>query len=276
MQFKLNMRAAMLFALAAFFVCAANSKSYAITVLTDGTWGSSSYVCAGLSGCLPAYTSYFSGGGSQTLTQSYTDNGTATATGIGSVPSNASPSISVTSTVVDHDPNVATGSFADALMTYTYYVELLGPTGTISVNITRDLSSTNNFLDSASLNITYDNGAASMLSESVGGATGVTSINGTITESMIEGTPYEIVMTAAAAANGSNPSGSASIDPFMFLNQVDINDGYSLIFSPNVANGPISSTPLPATLPLFFTGIAGLGALGLRKKRKKNMSLAAA
>ena len=32
---------------------------------------------------------------------------------------------------------------------------------------------------------------------------------------------------------------------------------------------PPSETPLPAALPLFATGVAGLAAMGLRKRRKQ-------
>ena len=37
----------------------------------------------------------------------------------------------------------------------------------------------------------------------------------------------------------------------------------------------IAQTPLPATLPLFATGFAGLGLLGWRRKRKNVSALAA-
>ena len=39
---------------------------------------------------------------------------------------------------------------------------------------------------------------------------------------------------------------------------------------------PTSVTPLPATLPLFGTGLGGLGLLGWRRKRKASAALAAA
>jgi hypothetical protein len=32
-------------------------------------------------------------------------------------------------------------------------------------------------------------------------------------------------------------------------------------------DGPVSTVPLPATLPLFATGLAGLGLLGWRRKK---------
>jgi len=46
-----------------------------------------------------------------------------------------------------------------------------------------------------------------------------------------------------------------------------------------LGDGPCSSTvsavPIPATLPLFASGLAGLGLLGWRRKRKTSAAIAA-
>jgi hypothetical protein len=42
---------------------------------------------------------------------------------------------------------------------------------------------------------------------------------------------------------------------------------YSIITSPGVGNSP-PATPVPAALPLFATGLGGLGLFGWRRKRK--------
>ena len=47
-------------------------------------------------------------------------------------------------------------------------------------------------------------------------------------------------------------------------------------FVPFGLTGYIQATPLPAALPLFATGVGGLGLLGWRKKRKNATVLAAA
>jgi hypothetical protein len=73
---------------------------------------------------------------------------------------------------------------------------------------------------------------------------------------------------------------------FMFFSYVD-NDTYSIglgfnshhseidVFSDTVGNWVVEGqmteqveTPLPAALPLFATGLGGLGLLGWRRKRK--------
>ena len=59
---------------------------------------------------------------------------------------------------------------------------------------------------------------------------------------------------------------SASGDPFIFIDPSV--SGYSIELSDGVANGLLSSTPLPAALPLFATGLGAMGLLGWRRKRK--------
>ena len=72
-----------------------------------------------------------------------------------------------------------------------------------------------------------------------------------------------------AAGNISGPPGS-------FLDGISHRSGTEEIAE---ADGPISSTPIPATLPLFAIGLGGLGLIGLiakRGKQKQSSALAAA
>jgi hypothetical protein len=64
--------------------------------------------------------------------------------------------------------------------------------------------------------------------------------------------------TAAAA--------QASIDPYFFIDLPDPS-GYSILVTDGVGNAT-SATPVPPTLPLFASGLGGLGLLGWRRKRK--------
>jgi hypothetical protein len=61
---------------------------------------------------------------------------------------------------------------------------------------------------------------------------------------------------------------SAGIDP-SFANDAQ------LIFSAGIQND-VSSTPLPATLPLFATGLGALGLFGWRRKRMDAAAISAA
>ena len=54
------------------------------------------------------------------------------------------------------------------------------------------------------------------------------------------------------------------MDSPIFDQVVNFNDG-AVAFPPTLS---IDTTPLPATLPLFATGLGGLGLLGWRRKRK--------
>jgi hypothetical protein len=54
--------------------------------------------------------------------------------------------------------------------------------------------------------------------------------------------------------------GSAYVDPIIEIDPDFANaSGYSLVFSTGIGNGV---TPIPATLPLFATGLGALGVLG--------------
>jgi len=75
---------------------------------------------------------------------------------------------------------------------------------------------------------------------------------------------YIISVDAAANADSSHPSETAAMDPYF-----TVPAGYTLEISSGVINAPLqSTTPLPAALPLFVTGLGGLGLMGWRRKRK--------
>jgi hypothetical protein len=52
----------------------------------------------------------------------------------------------------------------------------------------------------------------------------------------------------------------------------DVGDTITLTFT---VAGHVGATPIPATLPLFATGLSGLGLLGWRRKRKNAAAIAA-
>jgi hypothetical protein len=103
-----------------------------------------------------------------------------------------------------------------------------------------------------------------------------TGFNGEMQLLLLPGT-YLVELQANAAGFGDGSSGSATADPHFFIDtSFDTSfdpTGYSVSVDSDVGNGfppgfGPTVTPLPAALPLFATGIGGLGLLGWRRKRK--------
>jgi hypothetical protein len=77
-------------------------------------------------------------------------------------------------------------------------------------------------------------------------------------------TIYTVALLASVSSNpsvGGFDTLSAFVDP-----QFIVPIGYSLEFSDGVGNG--ATTPIPAALPLFLSGLGTMGLLGWRRKRK--------
>ena len=56
--------------------------------------------------------------------------------------------------------------------------------------------------------------------------------------------------------------------------QVSVNDPLIYAYGPESGNQAIAATPLPAALPLFATGLGGMGLLGWWRKRNKRTNAA--
>jgi hypothetical protein len=87
----------------------------------------------------------------------------------------------------------------------------------------------------------------------------------------LPGIEYDIAMEAKASATANllvGAGASASIDPLFTIDPTfAFANDFTLVFSDGIDNGP-TNTPVPAALPLFVTGLGGLGLLGWRRKRK--------
>jgi hypothetical protein len=80
-----------------------------------------------------------------------------------------------------------------------------------------------------------------------------------------------IALNSGCPINSQTCMGTISVDPVLYVDPSDpYASDYQLVFSDGIINigDGLSTTPLPATLPLFATGFAGLGLLGWRRKRK--------
>ena len=65
-----------------------------------------------------------------------------------------------------------------------------------------------------------------------------------------------------------NPDGSNTLDIYLV-------DGADWDVQTKIAAAVVDPTPLPAALPLFATGLGGLGLFGWRRKRKNGAAIAA-
>jgi len=87
-----------------------------------------------------------------------------------------------------------------------------------------------------------------------------------------------LIFTNPSPGAGSTSSFSGSIsstlnptNPYSLTEQVVITgtaQGEQVSYDANLIGRPVVVTPLPAALPLFATGLAALGLLGWRRKRK--------
>jgi hypothetical protein len=170
---------------------------------------------------------------------------------------------------------------AQANITYLYFIELTGPSGTVALTVNTTGSATGSstaavvILNTASLVVAYqaltsggtdsvfDNGV--FLLNSAG-----TSFDRSDVVNITEGTVYEVAMEVRVSVDSSNPLGTSSVDPFF---QFPV--GYSLDISSGVGNSPLSETPLPAALPLFAGGLGFVGFLAKRRKSSKRVLAAA-
>jgi hypothetical protein len=75
--------------------------------------------------------------------------------------------------------------------------------------------------------------------------------------------PYSLIMNLSEPL----PLGGG-VDPV--LGGAITNEHFSNV-STQIGDGVVETTPLPATIPLFATGLGGLGLLGWRRKRKAQL-----
>lgn len=181
------------------------------------------------------------------------------------------------------------------LVSLSYYMYVDGAAGTnVSVNLQTNLSSSSHsdggaeFASASAAVSILTLGGGQLGGQATcmtGSPTCIPSYNGTFQVTVPADQFIKVLVVASAGTLGAelvpcgsafcerNPLGgfaSASADPYLFLDQDVLDQGYTLFVSPDVANGPTSpgTTPLPASLPLFAGGLGALGVLGWRRKKK--------
>jgi hypothetical protein len=185
----------------------------------------------------------------------------SSADGSASVQSTPTPLPAITSTATAG----ATATAAEATATLYYYFDISGP-GVIpgaSVNIIAN-GSLHSDIGATSTDFLRVAGATIVNATSVGGNNNGAFTTSATVSSLFTNVDYLIEMTVFAIAH---PSGTAItfLDPYFFLDQNLVDLGYSISTSPGIGNS--AATPLPAALPLFATGLVGLGWLARRRRK---------
>jgi len=166
-----------------------------------------------------------------------------------------------------------------AISTLTYFFSVVGGNvgDAVKVDVATSLSATASsdlFFGLAKIDVGGTNNERAVCTDSQCAST---QFNGIINLTANSGTA--VMVQILVEANGNSlavGSASASADPFIFIDPTDPNASeYAIIVSDGVGNA-LATTPLPATLPLFSTGLGALGLLGWRRKRKASTAVLAA
>jgi len=174
-------------------------------------------------------------------------------------------------------PDAAHESSATSEITLQYFVSINGPRAgeTVPVIVTAQALFNGSFTGnvatngiSAELGFALNGPSGNLLFYGQGGSfTSNDEVN------LISGDLYVVNMFADLQSIVRGPgraTGEAMIDPVFTIDPNFAEAGlFSLEFSDGIANVSAgSATPLPAALPLFATGLGGLGLLGWRRKKR--------
>lgn len=183
------------------------------------------------------------------------------------------PTPSITATAVGYDPAAANGSaFAQGL--FRYFGQVIAPGGAVvptTINVVSHYSLFSQFGPG--------DGSDARVKLEVFGTTVVpltasteASNNGSFSRSMTvpvnTNQTFNVEMLVRAWTFETGTTATAFLDPFFFLDPIQIDQGFTLEFSPGMGNLNAAATPVPAALPLFVSGLAGLGFLVRRRRRR--------
>lgn len=175
------------------------------------------------------------------------------------------------------------GSTAEA--TIDYYFEAVGPTNT---SVLFDIQAGGSASETGSGNAfahLYLNGS-SVIGEpgTLTSACSAYEVNGcgSISSAFIlnsvfsaqSGTVQQIEIDVDGDVNQNGGTYMASVDPTITIDPgfLAANPGFTLEFSSNVTQNPISPIPLPDARPLIASGLGALGLVGRRKRREARAS----
>jgi len=182
------------------------------------------------------------------------------------------PTPSITATATGYDTTASSGAaFAQGL--FRYYGQVIAPGGAVvptTVNVETNYSLFSQagpgFGSDARVSLNVFGTDVVPLTASTEGSN-----NGSFFKSMTvpvnTNQTYFVEMLLRSWTFEPGVSATAFMDPLFSLTPSQISQGYTLQFSANVSNA-VATTPVPAALPLFMSGLAGLGLLAHRRWRR--------
>jgi len=182
------------------------------------------------------------------------------------------PTPSVTATATGYDTTASPGSaYAQGL--FRYFGQVIAPGGAVvptSVNVLTNFSLFSQagpgFGSDARVSLNVFGTDVVPLTFSTEGSN-----NGSFSKSMTvpvnTNQTFFVEMLVRSWTFEPGVSATAFMDPLFSLAPIQITQGYTLQFSENMGNG-VATTPVPAALPLFMSGLAGLGFLARRRWRR--------
>jgi hypothetical protein len=174
-----------------------------------------------------------------------------------------SPTISGTFHASAHTDLILTGAQAGGVMEADYNFIVVGPSGTVPVQMLARGSASGASVDAL---LQLNGPTGTVVTDYLPGGPGSWTENGTynLTANKIYSVKMLVEGEASAAGSGQGlvlANSYAMVDPkFNVVSTFPIADSYSIVFSP----GAVSAVPLPASFPLFAMALIGLALIGYK------------
>ena len=169
------------------------------------------------------------------------------------------------------------GVLRECRIDLTYYVEIVGPPGLVTVGV----EATGRATGSAENPLLYSgtgfaavqvNGyAGSMVTDFATADNSSDSFNLSTTIQESANSEFEVILNSAANVTTSvgAASGSGFADPYFFIPITDPNaSDYTILTSDGIGNSPVPEVPEPSTWAMMLLGLAGIAFGGYRTSRK--------
>jgi len=154
------------------------------------------------------------------------------------------------------------GATAQAQSYVNYFVAFSGADGTVPVNVQAsggvDSTGGRAYMQFELQLVSSGVDVASQILDITGGSQ-LFSLNQTY--QLAANSLYRVIMDTETFSQGNGGAASAHLDPFF-----SVPAGFTVLTSTGIGNAAVATTPIPAALPLFASGLGILGFIGRRRK----------